>query len=348
MTIPLQEAKVIVCIGSGGVGKTTVSAALGVLAAEAGRKVLVLTIDPSMRLASALGIEGKSEITKVPGQNFKGELYAGVIEHKKTFDDFVKRAAKKTGSAEKILNNHLYQQLSTGLSGSQEFTALERLYSCYEKNEFDLIILDTPPAQHAIEFLRAPQKLAALFNEGIAKWFRDPSGGKAGFLANLVQASTKQVLKLLETLTGSQFVGELSDFFLNIEKWQGDLENRTIEGHRLLVSSATQFILVTAFDEAKLKEAALIAREIKKGGYNLKGVILNRSIPSFEISSENSDLISIQNKFANYNFEKTEQLKTFQANLSAVWVQKVPEVQSEISNFSGLIGFAKLLQGDHE
>lgn len=340
----LDQAKVLVCIGSGGVGKTSVAAALAVLAAEQGRKVLVLTIDPSLRLASALGIDQSADITKVPNQNFKGELYAGVIQHKKTFDEFVMRAAKKSESAQKILNNHLYQQLSTNLSGSQEFTALEKLYSCYEKNEFDLIVLDTPPAQHAIEFLRAPQKLASLFNEGITKWFRDPSGGKVGIISNILQASTKQVLKLLETLTGSQFIRELSDFFQNIEKWQGELEQRTIDGHRLLVNPNTKFVLVTAFDEAKMQEAELIAKEIKKGGYNLVGLVLNRSLPNFTSDNLPPQLLAKFSQFAEYNQERNQNLSNLEKRISGVWIQKVPEVLSDISDFKGLIQFSKILR----
>ncbi len=148
----------------------------------------------------------------------------------------------KRSQLKKIYKNKLYQQLSTNLSGSQEFTALEKLYSAYESKEFDLIILDTPPTKHAIDFLSSPQKLSVLFSEGVAKWFRDPDGKKSGFFGHLLQAGTKQVLKILETLTGSSFVHELSDFFLNIEQWQEQLLKRTTDVHRMLIAPTTHFL----------------------------------------------------------------------------------------------------------
>lgn len=339
-----QDTKVLICVGSGGVGKTTVAASLAVLAAKEGRRVLVLTIDPAKRLAQTLGIEGSKDITKVPGQNFAGELYASVIDHKKTFDDFVARAARKAESAEKIYKNRLYQQLSTNLSGSQEFTALEKLYSCYESGEFDLIILDTPPTKHAIDFLHAPQKLSALFNEGVAKWFRDPEGKKSGFFGQLLQTGTRQVLKILESLTGSTFIHELGDFFINIEQWQEQLLKRTVDVHRLLVAPSTQFCLVTSFDQAKLKEAEYFSREIKKGGYHLTTVVLNRVFPYWlDLRSEDKSqkghagLVSLYSQMRSYYNQRDLIYQQFEANIrKEARVFRIPDLVKDISDLRGL------------
>lgn len=339
-----EDARVLVCVGSGGVGKTTVAASLGVLAAKEGKKVLVLTIDPAKRLAQTLGIEGSKDITKVPGQNFKGELFASVIDHKQTFDDFVRRAAKKSEAVQKIFNNRLYQQLSTNLSGSQEFTSLEKLYSCYDSQEFDLIILDTPPTKHAIDFLHAPQKLTALFSEGVAKWFRDPEGKKSGAFGHLIQSGTRQVLKILETLTGSNFIRELGDFFVNIEQWQGQLLKRTVDVHRMLVSPTTHFCLVTSFDQAKLKEAEYFAKEIKKGGYHLRTVVLNRVFPYWlDLRSERSsqkahqDLVSLYTQMRSYYNQRDLVYQKFEANIrSEARVFRIPDMVKDISDLSGL------------
>lgn len=346
-----KNAKILVCVGSGGVGKTTVAASLGVLAASEGKKVLVLTIDPAKRLAQTLGIEGSKDITRVPGQNFSGELFASVIDHKKTFDDFVARAAKKSDAIERIYRNRLYQQLSTNLSGSQEFTALEKLYACYESQQFDLIILDTPPTKHAIDFLHAPQKLSALFTEGVAKWFRDPEGKKSGFFGHLLQAGTRQVLKILETLTGSSFIHELGDFFVNIEQWQGQLLKRTVDVHRMLVAPSTHFCLVTSFDQAKLKEAEYFSREINRGGYHLTTVVLNRVFPYWlDLGSEvqsgrgHKELEALYAQMRSYYYQKDLIYQSFEAKIrNQVRVFRIPDLVKDIADISGLEELSRLI-----
>jgi anion-transporting ArsA/GET3 family ATPase len=338
-----EKAKVFICVGSGGVGKTTMASALALLAAQSGKRVLVLTIDPSKRLAQTLGIEGTDEITKVPGVGKDVELYASVINHKKTFDAFVSRAAKKSDSIAKILNNKLYQQLTTDLSASQDFSALEKLYSCYESNEFDLIVLDTPPAKHAMDFLKAPEKLSALFNEGIAKWFREPKGG--GIIKNLIYSGTKQVLKALETLTGSDFIHELADFFSQIEKWQTQLEDRIKDFHRLLVSPETHFCLITSFDSAKLKEAEAFAREIRKGGHHLKTVVINRAFPEWlktkgkfkDLDPKEKELHRLYSQLKSYYEKRAEDFESLEKRLSReVEILKLPEFSFQICDVESL------------
>lgn len=346
--------KIKVCVGNGGVGKTTLAAAMGVLAAKQGLKVLVLTIDPAKRLATTLGIEGQKDITKVPGQKFKGELFASVIDHKKTFDDFVLRAAAKSDSAKKLFKNKLYQQLSTGLSGSQDFTALEKLYSVYESAEFDLIILDTPPAKHAIDFLNAPQKLAVLFNDKVARWFRNSKASSSGgIFMNLLNSSTKQVLNILESVTGSELLKELADFFISIEQWQEKLEERITNVHRMMVSADTEFCLVTSFDRAKLAEAEFFLKELRKGGYNLESVMINRSFPEWVQHNQKPLEVApahCEKLFALYKSEKN--FYSYRESVHSEFAKKIskdvrvvslPEIKNPISDLAGLEIMAELM-----
>ncbi|MBL7544150.1 MAG: ArsA family ATPase [Bdellovibrionaceae bacterium] len=323
---PTKSTQVIVCIGCGGVGKTTVSASLGYLLAEQGFKTLVLTIDPAKRLATTLGIEGRTDIAEVPGVKLKGQLFASVIDHQTVFNDFIRRASGAGADVQAIFKNRLYQQMSTNLSGSQEFTALEKLYSAYDSGEYDWIVLDTPPSKHAIDFLNAPQKLAAIFNESVAKWFRTMDGS-GGWMSQIISSGTKQVIQILEKLTGSEFVKELRLFFSYIHSWQDRLESRIVQVHNLLVSPNTRFFLVSSLDEVKMAEALTLGQEVRKQGYQLTKVIINKaqfeSTFDFNLHSSMADseatfqeLQRFTSRFQNYLMYRQELLHKFEAAMS--------------------------------
>ncbi len=362
MTELLQSAKVIVCVGSGGVGKTTVASAIAMRAAQLGKKVLVLTVDPSRRLKSTMGLDDKED-SEIFHPSIKGSLHASIIDPKKIFDEFVVRASSKEDRAQKILKNKLYIQLSTTLSGSQEFTALEKLYSSFESGLYDLIVLDTPPTKHAIDFLQAPQKLSSLFNENVAQWFRDPEGQERGFFKTVLQTGTRQVLKALEALTGSEFMGELADFFKSIQKWQGQLEQRIAASHNLLTSRDTHFVLVTSFDEAKLKEAEFFSREIRKSGYQLSTVLINRAYPKgLDLNqkvSDGNDLLHLYKVFQSLLEAKEKFYQSFSIRMSNSGaagvstgakstsrgqVLRIPELMNQISDLEGVVEMAQNIQ----
>lgn len=301
------DTKTLICIGTGGVGKTTMAASFGVGQALAGKKVLVLTIDPAKRLAQALGLkpDGHLHQVKLPkndqaGLKNSGQLWSCVIDHQMAFENFIRDGAKGVAADEEInrlLKNKLYLQLSGRLSGSQEFTSLLTLHRHVASNEFDLVILDTPPAQHTWSFLKAPEKIAQLFNEGVTSWFRQDAESQSVF-KKILNVGTTQVLKALETLTGSEFIKELAAFFGAIQRWQKPLETYVMNCHRLLISPHTEFFLVTGLDPSRLKEAGKLSREIRTQGYRLTSVVINRvpewlaAVPQFIKNNPNENRLN--------------------------------------------------------
>jgi anion-transporting ArsA/GET3 family ATPase len=292
-----------------------------------------------------MGIGDKTEPQRVHHEGIKGELWAAVIDNKKTFDEFILRAARNSEAAKSIFQNKLYIQLSTTLSGSQEFTALEKLYSAAESGLYDLVVLDTPPTKHAIDFLEAPQKLALLFQESVAKWFRQTGEGSGNLVMRFLSASTGKVLSVLENLTGDEFMKELGNFFRNIHQWQDKLENRIIQVQALLTSPTTEFVLVTSNDRTKLREAQYFEREIEKGGFRLAGVIINRAKPYWMENESGVSTNDLERQIFAFYKLREEALVSF--NKTQIqrgrFVVKIPELQENIQDIETVMAMAKTL-----
>lgn len=353
MVSSIESARVIICAGTGGVGKTTVAAALGIRLAQMGYSTLVLTVDPSKRLASALGIDpDKEEESLVPGQNYAGKLYASVVVPQAIFQRFLESAKLDPGLVERLSQNRLYRQLSTTLSGSQEFTSLEKLFTVFRSGRYQRIVLDTPPSQHAIDFLRAPQRLFSLFDESITRWFRRE--GK-GFFSRVFSRSTETVLKILERITGAIFVTELREFFANVSTLEAKIRSRTKETHELLHSPDTQFVLVTGAEKNRLSEASSFSRQLKLEGFSLSGVVINRWGPKSVLNSltnkvEDKSLTHLPSEIieaAKY-FEKRLQLvKDFKVANNLSWISVLPD-HGEIEGLKSLERLADLLEAHLE
>lgn len=351
----------LVCAGSGGVGKTTVAAAIGVRAAQIGLRTLVLTVDPAKRLATALGMDleraggdENSSDHRVPGIG-PGPLHAAVIDSRRIFDRFILEHGRESEVVARITKNRLYKQLSTTLAGSQEFTALERLLQASESGDYDLVVLDTPPTKHAVDFLTAPQRINSLFQDAVTRWFMSPSDKPAGFIAGLVSRGTRAALKSLEILTGSQFIEELIDFFAAIRTVQTVLRDRSEKVRRLLMSPDTGFLVVTSFDAAKLLEAKYLQGELARLGYRLKGVVINRAFPlgipeDLEASPPNADpdsygpVLDFFKRFKQYYAYRYELYREFSQGLeSSLPVLRIPEYQRDIHGLDDLRALAKVL-----
>ncbi|RME16862.1 MAG: ArsA family ATPase [Bdellovibrio sp.] len=276
----IEQHKILICVGSGGVGKTTFSASLALRSAQKGYKTLVLTIDPSKRLATSLGLSlDKPEVVEVPKTG--GKLFASTLHSEKIFEEFIKSVSKNPLKAQKLLNNRLYRLMATSLSGSQEFTSMEMLMSIIAKREFDKVILDTPPAQHAKDFLQAPENFSNLFQESVIKWFIR-SYDNMGLVKKIFKKSTHLALKVLQRLTGSEFMEELSDFFEGLSDIREALLEESQKVMCLLREPTTGFVLVTGFDASKLWDALSFSSQIKKQGFGLRYVILNRAFPQWK------------------------------------------------------------------
>ncbi|MFJ1595471.1 ArsA family ATPase [Streptomyces sp. NPDC088261] len=270
------DTRIIVCCGSGGVGKTTTAAALGVRAAERGRKVVVLTIDPARRLAQSMGIDSLDNTPRqVKGVEGPGELHAMMLDMKRTFDEIVEAHADRD-RARAILDNPFYQSLSAGFAGTQEYMAMEKLGQLRARDSWDLIIVDTPPSRSALDFLDAPKRLGSFLDGKFIRLLMAPAkvGGRAGmkFLNVGMSMMTGTIGKVL----GGQFLGDVQMFVTAMDSMFGGLRTRAEATYRLLQAPGTAFLVVAAPERDALREAAYFVRRLAAEEMPLAGLVLNR------------------------------------------------------------------------
>jgi anion-transporting ArsA/GET3 family ATPase len=280
----LRDKQIIVCCGSGGVGKTTVSAALGVQAALLGKKVLTLTVDPAKRLADSLGLSelGNREAL-VPEERFlrhgkkpAGTLHAMMLDTKRTFDELIERYAPSEDVARNIMHNQFYQHLSSAMTGSHEYLAMEKLYQIHLEGRYDLIVLDTPPTKHALDFLEAPSRVRAFFDRSISQWFLKPYLTMSRLSLSLFNRTAGTVLRLVERFTGAEFLHDVSEFVTGLADSFDIFRSRAEEVMRVLKGKQTTFLLVTATDRSALEEAAYFYDRIQEAALPFGGIIANR------------------------------------------------------------------------
>jgi anion-transporting ArsA/GET3 family ATPase len=278
----LETHRVIVCVGSGGVGKTTTSAALAVRAATQGRRVLCLTIDPAKRLAQSLGLSslGSSE-QQVSAQLFaehglvcRGSLSAMMLDMKRTFDDLVERNASSPEQRQRILANRLYQYVSTSLAGTQEYMAMEKLHAVRRDPRFDLVVLDTPPTSNALDFLDAPQKLVGAIDSPVMRWFVDTLNATPGI--SLVGRGAVFVLKGLGRFTGTEFLEHVGQFVTELNELFGGFRERAKAVYDDLKSNEVAFVIVTSPSPGTVAEAIFFTRKLREYGITPRAMVVNR------------------------------------------------------------------------
>jgi anion-transporting ArsA/GET3 family ATPase len=274
----LNGKRVLVCVGAGGVGKTTTSAALALGLAMRGEKVAVVTIDPARRLASALGLEKLSgephriEPAAAGGVEIEGELWAMMLDAKRTFDDIVARLAPDEQARQEILSNPVYRELSTAVSGSQELSAIAKLYELYDEHDFDVIVLDTPPSRNALDFLDAPNRLLGFLEGRALQVFLAPSG----LTARLFGRGTALIFAIFARVTGVDMLAELSRFFRSMVGVLDGFSEQTRGVAALLRSPETAFLIVTSPEAEPAEEAGFLAKRLEAAGMARGELIVNR------------------------------------------------------------------------
>jgi anion-transporting ArsA/GET3 family ATPase len=284
----LATKEIVVFCGSGGVGKTSVaaSAALGA-ATQLGGKVLVLTIDPARRLATALGLEGlgnlahrvEPEVLKAAGVEPRGELWAAMLDTKQSWDDLVLRHAKDEETAYRILENRLYHNITSRFVQSHDYIAMERLFEIHSSGEFDLIIVDTPPTRNAIDFLEAPARMADFFGSRLLRWLTMPYriGGKRG--SRVMNVASRPFYQMADRILGSKFLEDIAEFFLNFQSMYEGFQQRARAVEHLLHDRRTTFAVVTTLEAAPLHEAERFCAELTAREFHLGALILNKTLP---------------------------------------------------------------------
>ncbi|MEU7281975.1 ArsA family ATPase [Streptomyces sp. NPDC045431] len=268
--------RIIVCCGAGGVGKTTTAAALGVRAAERGRKVVVLTIDPARRLAQSMGIDRLDNVPRrVDGIEGGGELHAMMLDMKRTFDEIVEAHADPE-RARAILGNPFYQSLSAGFAGTQEYMAMEKLGQLQARDEWDLIVVDTPPSRSALDFLDAPKRLGSFLDGTFIKLLMAPAkvGGRAGL--KFLNVGMSMMTGTLGKLLGGQLLRDVQTFVAAMDTMFGGFRTRADATYRLLQAPGTAFLVVAAPERDALREAAYFVERLAAERMPLAGLVLNR------------------------------------------------------------------------
>jgi anion-transporting ArsA/GET3 family ATPase len=276
----LEGKRVCVCGGPGGVGKTTTSAAIALGMAAAGARVAVVTIDPARRLANALGLQELEneprqvapEVLAGHGLEMRGELWAMMLDPKRTFDELIERLAPTPQRAEEIKANRVYGELSTAVSGSQEFTAVAKLYELEREGDFDLLVLDTPPARNALDFLEAPSRLTSFLEGRALRAFLRPTG----LGMRLLGRGAGPFLGALRRVTGVDLIGDLTTFFALLGDMTDDFSVRAKGVEAMLRDDTSAFLVVTSAGREPTREAIWFGQTLRDQGLPFAGVIVNR------------------------------------------------------------------------
>jgi anion-transporting ArsA/GET3 family ATPase len=355
----LEGKSVCICAGSGGVGKTTSSAAIAAGMAARGRKVAVLTIDPAKRLADSLGLpELGNEERQVDPRLFDeagidlngGELWAMMLDAKATFDELVRRHAPDAETRDRILSNRIYQQLSNALAGSQEYMAMEKMFELHAEDRYDLLVLDTPPSRNALDFLEAPRRLMQFIEGRALQVFMKPTG----LGMKVFGRGTSMMFSVLRRLTGVEVLEDLSEFFQAFSGMVGGFRERAKRVNELLANPETSFLVVCAPQGEPITEAVYFHRKLVDAGLPFGGVIVNKvhyesELPPYDEGLEQELAGSLEDEglarrvIENYDDYRElaardqRNIKRLTAEMRARLVIQVPYLDTDVHDLGGLM-----------
>ncbi|MEQ1788551.1 MAG: ArsA family ATPase [Acidimicrobiales bacterium] len=346
----VEERRILVCCGSGGVGKTTTAAVLALEAARAGRRAVVVTIDPAKRLADALGLEG---LTGTPSQiegDWPGELWALMLDTKSTFDDLVVANASTPEQGQRILENRFYRNISGALSGTQEYMAMEKLYELHERADFDLVVVDTPPTRNALDFIDAPRRLSRFLDHRLFRMITSPGRG----IVKAVNVAAQAFLRTVAKVVGAEVIDDAVAFFQAFEGMEEGFRVRADAVLQLLSDDDTAFVLVASPRRDTIEEAQYFAVKLAEADISVRALIVNRMHPTFgdglpEATRARADTLSdtdlggLYRNLADFQLvasREEEHLAGLAEAVAPAPVVRVPFLSTDVHDIDGLTDLA--------
>lgn len=339
-----RDGQVIICAGPGGVGKTTCAAAIALEGARLGRRACVVTIDPAKRLADALGLESlTNDAHQVSVGDLPGELWALMLDTKSTFDAVVRRNAASEEQAEAILSNKMYRNISGALGGTQEYMAMEKLYELHSDGRFDLIVVDTPPTRHALDFLNAPRRLLRFLNNRIFRLLMMPTRASLRALG----MATQVFLRTLSKVVGGAVVADAIAFFNAFEGMEQGFRDRAARVQQLLADPATSFVVVASPRRDAVTEAIYFADRLRDTTEAVAALIVNRMFPSFgpvppalaPLAGGDDQLANLATNLSDFERVSTREesyVSELAERLPGAPIVRVPFLSSDVHDLSGL------------